>query len=397
MKIVKSELKKILKNKVIIIALSLFIALNLFNIYRNCNISNDVPDYYNNARLTIQQQLDGELTQDKINLINAKVDSLSIQANGEYSAQKKPNEQFLTGYAFWDLNLWTTYQNYIQRVGEYSDTLSLKLETAEKNIRFFSGRNEFYANANRLYYNTYMGREINEIYDTDSLPDYFSYSLSSILIIITLLMGIIPVFCNEYECDMNTVLLTSKCGRLKTVNAKIIAAIIFTFAVIVLFSLCDFIGFMLFNGLDGLNQSVYAIQSYENCPLSINVWQFILLQFVFKYIGMCILSLVFLLFSRLFKKSNLPFICGLIMLFALMLCKVFLTSQTGKYVNLINPISFLTSYNNFSDFNILNIFGVPVFEWQIMIIIGLMLIIVLYAIILLIIPLKMEFKRRRIK
>lgn len=88
MKIVKSELKKILKNKVIIIALSLFIALNLFNIYRNCNISNDVPDYYNNARLTIQQQLDGELTKDKINLINAKVYSLSIQANGEYAEQK---------------------------------------------------------------------------------------------------------------------------------------------------------------------------------------------------------------------------------------------------------------------------------------------------------------------
>lgn len=270
------------------------------------------------------------------------------------------------------------------------------METAEKNISFFSGRNEFYANANRLYCNTYRGRQINEIYDTDSLPDYFSYSLSSVLIIITLLMGIIPVFCSEYECDMNTVLLTSKCGRLKTVNAKIIASIIFTFTVTLLFSLCDFIGFMLFNGLDGLSQSVYAIQGYENCPLNINVWQFLFLQFVFKYIGMCILSLAFLIFSRLFKKSNLPFICGLIMLFTLMLCKVFITSQTGKYVNLINPISFLTSYNNFSDFNILNIFGVPVFEWQIMIMIGLMLIAILYAIILLI-PLKMGFKRRHIK
>ena len=105
MKIIKNELKKILKSKAIIIASVIFLILNLFNIYRNYNIENGVPDYYSDALIAAQQQLDGELTQDKINFINSKVNLLSQQANGEYSEQKKPDEQFLTGYAFWDLNL----------------------------------------------------------------------------------------------------------------------------------------------------------------------------------------------------------------------------------------------------------------------------------------------------
>lgn len=396
MKIIKNELKKILKSKAIIIASVIFLILNLFNIYRNYNIENGVPDYYSDALIAAQQQLDGELTQDKINFINSKVNLLSQQANGEYSEQKKPDEQFLTGYAFWDLNLWTTYQNYIQRAEEYSEALSLKLETAEQNIKFFRDSNKFYENANRLFYSTYSGRQISEIYDTDRLPEYFSYNLSSVLIIITLLLGIIPVFCSENECDMDTVLLTSKNGRRKTVNAKIIAALIFTFVITLLYSAFDFTGFMIFNRLDGLGQNIYAVQGYENCPLNIKVWQYILLQFVFKCVGMCLITLVFLLLSKLFKKSNLPFICGIAAFMIMTLCKVFFTNESGQKLNLFNPISFLTSYNVFSDYNILNIFGNPVFEWQVMIIAGVILIAALYAIIM-VMSIKYEFMKRRSK
>ena len=82
---------------------------------------------------------------------------------------------------------------------------------------------------------------------------------------------------------------------------------------------------------------------------------------------MCLITLVFLLLSKLFKKSNLPFICGIAAFMIMTLCKVFFTNESGQKLNLFNPISFLTSYNVFSDYNILNIFGNPVFEWQVMI------------------------------
>lgn len=195
---------------------------------------------------------------------------------------------------------------------------------------------------------------------------------------------------------MDTVLLTSKNGRRKTVNAKIIAALIFTFVITLLYSAFDFTVFMIFNRLDGLGQNIYAVQGYENCPLNIKVWQYILLQFVFKCVGMCLITLVFLLLSKLFKKSNLPFICGIAAFMIMTLCKVFFTNESGQKLNLFNPISFLTSYNVFSDYNILNIFGNPVFEWQVMIIAGVILIAALYAIIM-VMSLKFEFMKRRSK
>ena len=93
MKIIKNELKKILKSKAIIIASVIFLILNLFNIYRNYNIENGVPDYYSDALIAAQQQLDGELTQDKINFINSKVNLLS-----EFQAESlSPEYDFIGG------------------------------------------------------------------------------------------------------------------------------------------------------------------------------------------------------------------------------------------------------------------------------------------------------------
>jgi hypothetical protein len=393
MSIVRSELKKMWKNPVILIVILIFMALDLFNIYRNYNIKNGVEDYYVSGQLILENQLDGAITDEKVSTISSNVSTLNEQCDGEFAEQKEPDSQFITGYAFWDLQLWTSYENYIDRAEEYSENLSAKLDTALENVEYYSDKNEFYSIENQLYYNTYNGRQITEIYDTDRLPDYFKYSFSSVLIIVVLLLGVVPIFCNEYECNMNTILLTSYCGRRKTVNSKITASLIFTLIVAILFFLCDFAGFMIFDRIDGLNQVIYAIQGYENIPLNLKVWQFCILLLIMKLIGMWIISLVFLLLSRLFKKSVMPFTCGLVVVFVMMICKVFLTTQTGQIINIFNPITLLTSYNVLSDFNVINAFGNPVFMWQILIFAGLVIMIILCAIISFL-PLNIQWKVR---
>jgi hypothetical protein len=150
---------------------------------------------------------------------------------------------------------------------------------------------------------------------------------------------------------------------------------------------------MIFDRIDGLNQVIYAIQGYENIPLNLKVWQFCILLLIMKLIGMWIISLVFLLLSRLFKKSVMPFTCGLVVVFVMMICKVFLTTQTGQIINIFNPITLLTSYNVLSDFNVINAFGNPVFMWQILIFAGLVIMIILCAIISFL-PLNIQWKVR---
>ncbi len=393
MQILGSELKKLFKNRAIIIALAVFLLLDLFNIYRNYNISNGLEDYYVNALLKIETQLDGELTQDKADLIRSKVNELELLYSGEFQNQNEPDNRFDTGYAFWDLQLWSTYDNYLNKADEFRQSSEYKLESSLKNKEFFKGKNEFYTLANQLYYDTYSGRKITTIYDTDRLPEYFEYNFSSVLTVVILLLGIIPIFCNECECDMDIVLQTSTNGRRKSVNAKIITSLLFSFVATLVFFVTDFVGFMTFDRLDGLNQYVYAVQGYDNISLDIKVWQFIILQFVFRLMGMLIISLVFLLLSRIFKKSAAPFVCGLGYFFLVILCRVFLTNQAGDILNLFNPISMIVSYKSLSKFDIVNLFNHPVFMWQLMIFVGLIIIGVLYLIILCL-PLRFELKVR---
>lgn len=352
-----------------------------------------MPDGVAAAQRVLQNQLNGEITEEKTTLINTKIDELTELVNGEFNAQKEPDKRFLSGYAFWDLQLWESYQNYIERASEYADNLEGKIETASDNIAYYKDRNPFYSAENELYFHTYSNRIINEIYDTDTLPDYFSYSFSSVLMVIVLLIGVVPVFCNECECDMHTVLLTSRFGRRRTINAKIFSSVIFTIAVSLLFATADFFAFWSFDGIDGLSAPLYAVQGYENTSLSLSVFQFCILLFIIKTVGILVVSLIFLLFSRLFKKSVVPFVCGLVTFFLLMMSKVFFTNQIGRIINLFNPITLLTSNDLFMDFNVLNVLGQPIFMWQFALFVGMLIVAALFSVIAFL-PLKIDIKLR---
>lgn len=392
MRIVKSELKKIFKNRVIFIALAVFLLLNITNIYRNYNIQNGVEDYYVTGQLFLREQLNGEITDYKTELINQQTEKLSELMNDEkYIYQTSPENEFITGYAFWDLQLWNSYKDYIDKAQAYNEQIQQKTNTALKNTEFYNGRNEFYEAENKLYYDTYSDRKITEIYDTNNLIDYFSYNFSSVLSVIMLLLGVIPIFCNECESDMDTILVTSKNGRRKTVVSKIIATLIYVLIIELVFSICDFASFMCFAKLDGLNQVLYAVQGFELCSADIYVWQFCLVLFAMKITGMCVIGLVFLLLSKMFRRSVAPFVLGTSVFFILMILKTFFTDNTGKIANLFNPISLFVSYNYFESFSVTNILGQPMFDYRIAIFAGVITVIIL-AVVIILMPLKMKMK-----
>lgn len=227
MRIVKCELKKIFKNRVIFIALAVFLLLNIINIYRNYNIHKGVDDCVVTGQLYLREQLDGELTEDKQALIYQQAEKLSgLLYNEKYANQTAPENDFITGYAFWDSQLWNTYRDYIDKAQSFNENIEQKSAEALRKAEYYSGKNEYYEAENKLYYNTYSGRKITGIYDTNGLSGYFGYSLSSVLSVIMLLLGVIPIFSSECECDMDTVLLTSKNGSRKTAFAKIISALL---------------------------------------------------------------------------------------------------------------------------------------------------------------------------
>ena len=390
MRIVKCELKKIFKNRVIFIALAVFLLLNIINIYRNYNIHNGVDDCIVTGQLYLREQLDGELTEDKQALIYQQAEKLSgLLYNEKYANQTEPEKEFVTGYAFWDSQLWNTYRDYIDKAQSFNENIEQKSAEALKKAEYYSGKNEYYEAENKLYYNTYSGRKITGIYDTNGLSDYFRYSLSSVLSVIMLLLGVVPIFSSECECDMDTVLLTSKNGRRKTAFAKIISALIYTFAIELIFSICDFSSFICFARLDGLGQALYAVQGFEMCSADITVWQFCLILFAMRTIGMSVICLVFLLLSKLFRRSVASFVTGACLFFTLMLIKTFFTDTAGEIINLFNPISLLVSFNYFCDFTAVNLFGTPVFSYVFVGSVGVIIVLIL-SVVIFAMPLKMQ-------
>ncbi|MGO5175127.1 ABC transporter permease [Ruminococcus sp. LCP21S3_E8] len=395
MRIICSEIKKLFKSKIIIVALLLFIALDFTNIYRNYNVSSgfrDMSKVVTEARVVLQKNLDGKITDEKVNLIKTQVEKLSKLESGEFSRQKEPDSQFMTGYAYYDSYLWGIFNNYIDRSQQYSEELSEKLDTSKENIDYYKGRNDYYVRENTLYQDTYSKRQIEEIYDTENLPDYFQYSFSAILIIIMLLLGVVPVFSGECESDMDIILNTTPLGRRKTILGKISSTLIYTVLVTLIFSACDFIAFLVFGNMDGLNQKLYALDMFNYAPVDMKVWQFILVMFAIKLLGMIILSLVFLLCSRLFKNSVTPFITGMIIFVLLMLCRTLFTTHTGDVFNMLNPVSLIIYYSYFTSFSVVNVFGSPVFMYQLSVVSGILIMIALILLIALM-PLKIELPK----
>ncbi|MGN0461013.1 MAG: hypothetical protein ACI4HZ_01060 [Ruminococcus sp.] len=398
MRIILSELKKLVKSKIIIVALLLFIALDFTNIYRNYNVSSgfrNMSKVVTEARVVLQKNLDGKITDDKVNLIKTQVEKLSKLETGEFSRQKEPDSQFMTGYAYYDSYLWGIFNNYLDHGQQYSEELSEKLDTSKENIEYYKDKNDYYVQENTLYQDTYSGRQIDEIYDTENLPDYFQYSFSAILIIIMLLLGVVPVFSGECESDMDIILNTTPLGRRKTILGKISSTLIYTVLVTLIFSACDFMAFMIFGNMDGLNQKLYALDMFNYAPVDMKVWQFVLVMFAVKLLGMIILSLVFLLCSRLFKNSVTPFITGMVIFVLLMLCRTLFTTHTGEVLNMLNPVSLIIYYSYFTSFSVVNIFGSPVFMYQLSVISGILIMTSLILLIALM-PLKIEFPKLRI-
>ena len=82
----------------------------------------------------------------------------------------------------------------------------------------------------------------------------------------------------------------------------------------------------------------------------------------------------------------------MIILVLLMLCRTLFTTHTGDVFNMLNPVSLIIYYSYFTSFSVVNVFGSPVFMYQLSVVSG---ILIMIALILLIafMPLKTELPK----
>ncbi|WP_243152778.1 ABC transporter permease [Clostridium sporogenes] len=182
------------------------------------------------------------------------------------------------------------------------------------------------------------------------------------IIFIMLLLGISPIFSEEYKTKVSTIILSSKRGRSGCVRAKILAAIIY--AILIAF-ICNLIGTIVVTkmyGIEGLNAPMQSLFEFSCSPYNFTIVQFYLTLFFTSIIGAILFVLLILLISNITKSSMMTFfISGFIFVFP-MLVEKFIGMANVWWKKPLISLSITQIFNAtkiYDVFSTINIFGQP--------------------------------------
>ena len=101
--LVKFEIKKIFRNKVMLVVLIFGLLLNAFAIYTNDKMNSS--NQYMNGKFKVYQKIKGEITQEKYDYIfNCYTKVNDLVEKGNYETEK-PDVKYFTGFVFGDRTL----------------------------------------------------------------------------------------------------------------------------------------------------------------------------------------------------------------------------------------------------------------------------------------------------
>ncbi|ACQ53556.1 ABC transporter permease [Clostridium botulinum] len=182
------------------------------------------------------------------------------------------------------------------------------------------------------------------------------------IIFIMLLLGISPIFSEEYKTKVSTIILSSKKGRSECVRAKILAAIIY--AIFIAF-ICNLIGTIVITkmyGIEGFNAPMQSLFEFSCSPYNFTIAQFYLTLFFTSIIGAILFVLLILLISNITKSSMMTFfISGFIFVFP-MLVEKFVGVANVWWKKPLISLSITQIFNAtkiYDAFSTINIFGHP--------------------------------------
>lgn len=355
------EFKKLFERKSLPVIFLLLCALNIFNIARSNYIYN--PDTEAGkmeiGRYQLYLNYKGEITQDKIAEIQygARISEQMVQS-GNYDKQYNP-DKYYSGYAYGEAMLRIEMNIELDRLLEYSlQTDEISEKAAGLSDEY--GMSDYYLKQNREIADVYQNRNLNSITNSEGLSKLFEYNFSDILIIILLIIGISHIFTVDKENETDVYLKSSRNGGCISGIAKLIAAAGFTIIICAVFFIIDLATFLIMLRIDGLEQPLYILSDFSSTPLSVSLWQYIILYFAAKLIGMLCIAFSVALIAVFAKKAIPTFGLSVLYVGALMFLKALLTNGTGEYINLFNPVSVLLFPELTKTYSVINLFGDPV-------------------------------------
>lgn len=352
--LLRFELKKILRKKVLWVVFCSFIVLNIYGLGQEVIYTAPSDPNYNyvHGRELMYQQVEGAINEENINFVLNGWEKTKAIVDATQGVDSAPSDEYYTKYVTYDFSVYDEMKTEMQRQFEYNETMEKLCSIAEENMRFVKDKSGYEFNRNRLISEVYENRHCNSFYDLSGYKKYLSYDFSTLLIVLLLLLSLTSLMSYEHESGMYILLQTSRFGKYRLLLNKLGAAVIFTLLISLPFFLVDLVYFFVTTHMAGAMAPLYSIKDFQFTPLTISISGYVVLLWGIKILSFISIGTVFILFSSLFKQTYLAFILNVLYIAIMMWC--------GNDLLLFNPISSLT-YNVISqDMRVIRLGDTPV-------------------------------------
>lgn len=185
-----------------------------------------------------------------------------------------------------------------------------------------------------------------------------------------ILLGLSPVFSEEYSTNVASIILSSKHGKGKVTTAKILAACIYIISLVFLFSIVNVATYFYALGTNGGGFPLQNIYLYGASPYALTISHYFMVATAVQLAGSVAFGLLVLLISSLSRLALIPlFVGGLVFATPIAWLKL------GVHIAWINRLSEL-SYSEvirvkdiFKDFKVYNFFGTPVMYLEVVLLV----------------------------
>ncbi len=349
--LLRYEFQKVFKNKTVLLCTCLFLLLNAFFAFQSAQKGKDVIFHENEHTEALVQSLDGTLTKEKVDFVSSEYERLaSSVAAGTFSTEY--DESTYSGYTYGDYNLFSLLKEELDRIYLYPQTLETAMQNLENNAEMYASvGNSYQARQSEKIRALYGAREITAFHDYSGLEAYFSYDISYLFVLLSVVVLLSGMFVQEKESGMASLLKTTAKGNRPVLYSKVCAGFLLTMLYAVLFFFEDFCVFTACFGSLHFDVPLYFLPEYAYTVFNGSAGAFALCLGLMKTLGVFCAAAVCMTISK-WSKTYLKSV-GASAIFLLAL--VFFAQLKNDFV--LNPVFLARAQTMFSKPFYVGVFG----------------------------------------
>ena len=370
-RILNFEFYKIIKNKILVLLLCVFILINLGVSYYTCyvysqrNIPDDVLENFFSQYKADRENIENDyrLRQENIKSIDEHIKQLMENGETDYEVIM-PADKYISSDIWNDGDLYEALFGRIRYIESYHSAIEKVIQNASLNINYLQttdGNNESfsmeYQRKTIEKYSDLLDKVILHLEYNKGWDAFFSYRYDDIMIFIVLAAIATSIFGMEYSSGFYKILRISKKGSSYTTAAKIITLVLISLIVCLLFTLETWAVYYSKIGFSSPLNSIQIFREYLYCPYDISILEHFIIRLLIS-IGVCsVYSLAVALISILIRNNIISYILSLsVIVLNYFISALYYINPSDSLRNL-NIYSIVSGNSTFTRYQLMNVFG----------------------------------------